>query len=760
MGAFDVMQSEREDKVGTVESGMSSAASISSISDIPRTRFLVLFAVAIFLSAFLLFLVQPLMGKYILPWFGGSPGVWTTCLLFFQLLLLAGYAYAFFTSTFLSGRNQAIVHLILLVAACALLPIIPAEHWRPAGGANPTWRILLLLGVTLGLPYFVLSSTGPLLQSWYSRLNGGAAPYRLYALSNVGSLLALLSYPVLFEPLLRRQVQAWIWSVGLVAFALVCAGCAWAVGRSGLRVQGSEEDFSPSPEFRNSDAETRIPLRGVLWLLLPACATMLLLAGTNKVCQDIAVIPFLWIVPLSLYLLSFILCFDHPRWYNRAIFVPLWVVAFTAATYMLFKQQADSSILLQVLLYSIVLFVGCMICHGELARLKPHPRDLTRYFLTISAGGALGGLFVALVAPMIFNDYFELHVALFLVGLLLTVVLSLDRRSPLYAARPFWLSIPVVAALFVSGYVLWTQTQMSLTDSRTLGRWRNFYGVLTAYEQNSSNPQDTLRLLYHGQITHGIQYTNPARRREPTSYYESGSGVGMAMKLLGDVLSDNQPRHIGLVGLGTGSLAAYSRHGDTFSFYEINPQVPHIARSQFTYLADAEADGAEVQVLLGDARVTMEAQDPQAFDLLVLDAFSGDAIPVHLLTREAVELYWKHLKPDGIIAVHVSNQHLALEPVVLRLAREFQLHSAVIDYDGGQDEADYASSWVLLARSSILEQSGEIHDAATVTRLDPKAPLWTDEYTSLVKLLRWDGEKDKWRAIWAQIKSKVGMGDE
>lgn len=694
-----------------------------------------MFAGAIFLSAFLLFLVQPLMGKYILPWFGGSPGVWTTCLLFFQLVLLFGYAYAFFTSMYLSGRWQAALHLILLAVACALLPIIPSEQWRPVGAANPSWRILLLLTVTLGLPYLVLSSTGPLLQAWYSRLNDGVSPYRLYALSNAGSLLALLAYPVLFEPLLTRKAQAWLWSAGLIAFAFACGLCAWLArgfgdsGRLAISKKRLQEILAAQPEVQS-------PAVPLLWLSLPACATMFLLAATNKICQDIAVIPFLWIVPLSLYLLSFILCFDHPRWYRRSVFGPLWLVALGGATLLLYTQTIDTSILLQGFTYCLVLFIGCMVCHGELARLKPHPQRLTQYYLFIAAGGALGGLFVALIAPRLFSDYYELHLALFFVGVLMITALWADPASPMRSPRRRGVLGFAAVTAGMSGMVLALYGTTFLDQSNVLGRWRNFYGVLTVFERDADHPKITKRILHHGGITHGLQYTDKSKRREATTYYREDSGVGLAM----GCLPTGRPRNVGLVGLGVGTLATYGMRGDNFTFYEINPQVERIARTEFTFLADSPAN---VQVLLGDARVTMEHHTgPQHFDLLVLDAFSGDAIPVHLLTKEAFELYARHMAEHGMIAVHVSNLHLNLAPVVLRQAQDAGLDWALIDHEETEDEADYTSHWVILADKETLQRS-EIVEAATPISADGNTALWTDEYSSLVHVLRWDQESEK-----------------
>ncbi|MCX7008217.1 MAG: ferrichrome ABC transporter permease, partial [Kiritimatiellaeota bacterium] len=388
------------------------------------------YALTIFVGAFLLFQIQPLIGKYILPWFGGGPGIWTTCMLFFQVLLLGGYAYAHFLSRLFKPRTQAIVHFVLLGVAVALLPIIPADAWKPHSGDAPVLHILALLAACLGLPYFLLSATSPLMQQWFSRTHPGASPYRLYALSNVGSLLALLSYPFYFETHFTRQTQAALWGWGFATFVVCCGLCVWLQWRktdSAVRAIEAQELASP-------ETAQRPALRSrVLWLLLPACASVLLLATTNKICQDVAVMPFLWIVPLGLYLLSFVICFDSPRWYVR----PPFLVALLASGYGIcwaMAQGIELALWKQVGIYSGALFVCCMVCHGELYRLKPAPRHLTSFYLMIAVGGALGGLFVAVAAPLLFSDFYELHLGLVLCWALFAFVLASELK--LVAVQP------------------------------------------------------------------------------------------------------------------------------------------------------------------------------------------------------------------------------------------------------------------------------------------------------------------------------------
>src|ERR1051325_9860722 len=695
------------------------------------------YALTIFLGAFLLFQVQPLIGKYILPWFGGGPGVWTTCMLFFQIVLLGGYAYAHVLSRTFKPRTQDLVHLVLLAGALALLPITPGDSWKPRGEGNPTLEILMLLTACLGLPYFVLSSTGPLMQQWFSRTHPGTSPYRLFALSNAGSLLALVSFPFFFETHFTRIAQARLWMWGLVAYVGCVAWCALKVWKT-----GAAEISAPAPGAPLSTVNHQpSTFTKLLWLLLPACASVLLLATTNKICQDVAVIPFLWVLPLALYLLSFIICFDNTRWYARFPFALMFVAAVGAMCWALFKG-VDASIRTQVFVYSVGLFVCCMVCHGELYRLRPDPRRLTGYYLMVAAGGALGGFFVAVVAPLLFTDYFELHWGLLLCGLLFTVVCARDN-SGVSPNQWRWLACTLTLAVFggldwalvwlgkhhpavpksffigtrvgmwgllVLFVALWIvrkkfQTfrywrflaclwltlgwlgplaalslQTSDTVESVVAKSRNFYGTLRVCEYWKNDPESHYLLLRHGRITHGLQMVDPPYARLATTYYSRGSGVALAVASLPE-----GERRIGVVGLGTGTMTAFGRAGDYVRIYEINPDVKHLATTQFTYLSNCPA---RVEVALGDARLSMEREPPQNFDLLALDAFSSDAIPVHLLTKEAFALYARHLKTNGIIAVHISNHYLNLEPVVENVAREFKYQRTTVNYEEDNEDED------------------------------------------------------------------------
>lgn len=756
------------------------------------------YALTIFTGAFLLFQVQPLIGKYILPWFGGGPGVWTTCLLFFQTLLLGGYAYAHFSSTRLKPRQQVILHLVLLGLSLALLPITPSESWKAHVGGDPNWRIILLLAATIGLPYFVLSSTGPLMQQWFSHTNAGVSPYRLYALSNVGSLLALLSYPAYFEVKFPRHTQATMWSAGLALFVVFCGYCALRVWRHASSAKTAPNESLPAenPVAAPLPATESGDVSGVdklLWVTLPAIASVLLLATTNKLCQEVAVIPFLWVLPLSLYLLTFIICFDHARWYHRGVFTALLVVG-TAVVCQVLPAGNDAPMRLQIIAYTATLFIACMVCHGELYRLKPPPRQLTSYFLFISAGGALGGFCVAIVAPWIFKDYRELQLGLWLLTYALGILCFRHRSRELAVAagvgvllttvalpvlRSFFDDSPGLAAEFVaffrdrSAYIVgalalfvacvfdvrrralspvWQPRMagfvMALcvavgaifvvqwndrSSVRTLSATRNFYGTLKVFDYYPDDNEDHYHLLLHGATTHGIQFVKPEKSVMPTTYYADSSGVGRAINSLPD-----GPRRLGLVGLGTGTLAAYGRSGDYLRIYEINPAVEKLARSQFKYLEYCQA---KVDVAMGDARLVMEQEladkKPQQFDLLALDAFSSDAIPVHLLTKEAFEIYLQQIKPDGVIAVHISNRYLNLRPVVEKLAEHFNLHVVSISDDNEPDWWVYATTWMLVTRNKEFLASDRIRDVADEPEAAGKAfRLWTDDFASVYSIMK------------------------
>ncbi len=680
---------------------------------------MLLYAATIFLSAFLLFEVQPMIGKIILPWFGGSASVWSTCLLFFQAALLAGYLYAHCSTRFLKPRQQAMLHLALMAASIALLPILPSPDWKPSQPGDPSGRILLLLAATIGLPYILLATTSPLLQAWYVAAKPGAVPYRLFALSNFGSLLALFSFPVLVEPLASTRTQAYGWSAMYVLFVFFCAPLAWNM----LRSVSAEAPSEASPATPRSRWQLE-----VLWAALAACAAALLLAITTHLSTNVAPIPLLWVATLGIYLISFIVCFEREKLYHRAIFLPLLAVALGAAAYALYYNKGNLTIKWSVPIFLATLFICCMACHGELARLKPDPKHLTSFYLMVALGGALGGLFVAVGAPHLFRTYAELPLALALCPALVAIVLW---TAPGPWPGKFWLpGVRIAIVAFTLALAIYLGYQKHLDDQRFEMAVRNYYGVLRVHDLPETAEQTAARDLLHGTINHGSQLTDPAARRTPTAYYGPKSGMGRAIRFF----EQHSSVRVGVIGLGAGVTAAYGRPGDFFRFYEINPLDLSIANAWFTFLKDCPADH---QVLLGDARLTLERQSSQQFDVLAVDAFTSDAIPVHLLTREAFELYFHHLKPAGILAVHVSNRYLDLAPIVARNALDLA-KSAIDVNDDGEDE-DYLSSsdWVLVASdarpfSDTLFRDASIKPAKARPGLRP----WRDDYSNLFQILK------------------------
>jgi SAM-dependent methyltransferase len=677
---------------------------------------MILYALTILVSAFLLFQVQPVIAKIILPWFGGSAAVWTVCLLFFQMALLLGYLYAHALVRYLKPRTQMLVHAGLLLVSALALPVYPSASWKPVGGGDPTLRILGLLAVTVGLPYFLLSTTGPLLQAWYSRRFHGAMPYRLYALSNAGSMFALLSYPVLFEPVFTTHQQAWMWSVAYGVFALLCLVTAIRSGNAAAETVAEPEAVErPSAK------------KYLMWLLLPAVASVLLLAITNHLSQNVAAIPFLWVLPLSIYLLSFILCFEGSGWYRRNPYLQLLAVALGSMAYALSVDSTGSvPIKVMVPLFTMGLFTCSMVCHGELARLKPHPRYLTHFYLMIAAGGALGGLLVGLVAPHLFNAIYEMPLGLVACAVLVVWVLRQDAELKWF--QRWRQPAPIVAAVLTVALAVFVGLQVRDSVRATRELVRNFYGALKVRDNGPATQLDATRTLTNGTINHGEQFLNPARRDLPTTYYGPDTGVGLAIREKGK----SGAIRVGVIGLGTGTLAAYGRLGDYFRFYEINPLVLRLAHTEFSFLGDSKA---KVDVAMGDARLSLERESPENFDVLVVDAFSSDSIPVHLLTLEAMELYFRHLRPDGVLAVHISNRYLDLEPVLAGETRATGKMARVVDTDDDDTQDVFGATWVLMTSRASgfhgeeLRNSAEIGSQRTVR-------LWTDDYSNLFRILK------------------------
>ena len=674
------------------------------------------YAVTIFLSAFLLFQVQPLIGKYILPWFGGSPAVWTTCMLVFQVLLFGGYAYAHMTTHYLSPRHQGYLHIGLLVLALVTLPITPDASWKPTNSDWPAVKIILLTLSSVGLPYFILSSTGPLVQSWFSRTHVGQSPYRLYSLSNVGSLLALVSYPFVVEPSFSTATQSILWSLFFAAFALLCSCSAVTMWqRAAVNVEAAATEAVVVEAVGPTWSMTG------LWFGLAMTASVMLLATTNQVCLDVAVIPFLWVLPLALYLVTFILCFDSDRWYSRRFYSAAAAVLLFA-TVLMGAQGSQTSLVLQIAVYFSALFSTCMVCHGELVALKPNPKFLTAFFLTISAGGAAGGLFVGLLAPLIFASYYELQF-----GIAAFAILYMSLRlheDKVQIPMPDWCRPMLVPAALVALVGVFSQFGRHAEGSIAVSR--NFYGVLKVEQIPNQQPERSMVRLAHGRIEHGSQFVSPEKCQIPTAYYSEGSGVGKLMRSY----HPGQPKHVGIVGLGVGTLATYGQSGDRFRLYEINPDVIAMAQEHFSFLKDCKAD---VTLVTGDARLALEFEEPQKFDILVLDAFSGDAIPAHLLTKEAIEVYLKHLKPDGVLACHISNLHFDLRPVVIGLANETNLVSQIRISDANPDQAAFKAVWALMARRNETLANSVGLETNHVLGRNPI--VWTDDRSNLFEVM-------------------------
>jgi hypothetical protein len=645
--------------------------------------------------------VQPIIAKQILPWFGGSAGVWTTCLVFFQSVLLAGYAYA---DWIMRLRRQAYVHVALLALSLLCLPIIASSGWKPQGDEEPVARILLLLVATIGLPYFLLSTTTPLLQAWYWRRFQTAVPYRLFALSNFASLLALLGFPVLFEPAFDLTQLGWGWSFLYAGFVVLC-------GAVGLMSPNGTTEIPQEKKSASPSASTQL-----FWLVLSAMGSVMLLAVTNHITQNISSVPFLWVLPLALYLITFILAFDHPRWYVR----PVFVVALGGLVPAMAFYVPSLDLAVAAPLYLVGLFAACMFCHGELARARPDTANLTRFYLMISVGGALGAVLVAIIAPLVLPGYFELGISLVLLALV-GVLCGAGKPAKMAAL----VITAVTAVLVVRSGIDYT------TGIRVMER--DFYGVVRTADH--SDPV-AYRSMYHGGIMHGGQLLGDAFRNTPADYFSPNSGYGRVFTSFRE-MEPKRPLHVGVIGLGAGVIAAWMKPGDALAFYEISPRVVDIARREFTFLTDTPA---RTEVIMGDGRLSLEREPPRGYDVLGIDAFSGDSIPMHLVTREAMALYVKHIKPDGVIVFQATNRFIDLLPVVKRLAAEFGLEAVnVSDAPEGSEGPQFwysSTDQVIVTRNKKLLEWPRISDAAVAIEDRPELPTFTDAHHNLLRILK------------------------
>jgi len=663
-------------------------------------------ALTIFLGSFLLFLVQPLVARQALPWFGGASAVWTTCLVFFQCVLLAGYAYADFVTRRMAPRPRALLHGAILLVSLLWLPVLADPSWKPSGEESPTLRIIGFLAATIGLPFAALSANSPLVQAWFARAKPGASPYRLFALSNLASLLALLGYPLLLEPTLATRAQAWLWSGGYVLFVAVALFATWRDSRVvATPVMVADTAVEPGAPPTAGDY--------ALWTTFAAIGSILLLAVSNHLTQNVAAVPLLWVLPLALYLVTFILTFESAGWYRPAIFMPLLGLLVVGMCWALFDDRLRFDLVVQVSLFCAGLFVGCMVCHGELVRAKPAPAHLTGFYLTIALGGAVGAALVGVLSPMVLPDYFELEIGL---GALLILAMKRTTQDIRYARIPLILGL--TGAVFAVG------VHVQQVRNETLVVVRNFYGVLRVNETGEGAERE--RSIAHGAIVHGRQHMTAERRFEPTVYYRRDGGAGRAIEAQGD-----KPLRIGVIGLGAGALAAYGKPGGVIRFYEINQRVIDIARRDFTYLADSKAT---VETVLGDARLKLEREEPQKYDVLAIDAFSGDSIPMHLITAEALDLYIRHIRPGGVIAFHISNRFLDLRAPLFNLARARGLTSfRIVDTDA---KGNRVSDWVLMTTDTALLEHPRIKPIATGLPNRPEVGLWTDDFNSILRVIQ------------------------
>jgi spermidine synthase len=718
------------------------------------------FGAALFLSAALLFFVEPMFAKMVLPLLGGSPAVWNTCVVFFQATMLAGYAYAHLTTKHLLLTRQAGLHVALILAAGLVLPIAIPDGWAPPVDSTPIPALMLLLVVALGAPFFVVSSTAPLLQRWFSHTSHPSArdPYFLYAASNLGSIVALLGYPFVVEPRWPLSDQSAGWSGAYLLFGALTGVCAFAAVRPRAPRAIQTGVVGPPPDALTWRRRAR-------WVALAAVPSSLMLGVTTFLSTDVAAMPLLWTIPLALYLLTFVIAFSTRRIVPRPVGLGAMTVLVLPLVMLSTFGLAEPVWLLIPL--HLVGFLACaLVLHDELARDRPATNYLTEFYLWIAFGGLVGGMFNTLVAPLVFTSVAEYPLGFVAAAALrprirrrrsaaragltaadvalplalggVATALLWGLRSDLIGSTAASALIGLIAVLYLAcaerparlglglGLALGGTMVFGPQGLDRLHAERTFFGVLrVAAEEDSS-----VHKLFHGSTLHGEQDIDPSRRSEPRTYYHPTGPVGQAFETLGARFSE-----VAVVGLGAGSLAAYARPGQQWTFYEIDPAVERIARSReyFTYLADC---GGRCRVVLGDARLSLAAAEGARYDAIVLDAFSSDAIPIHLLTEQALGLYLSRLAASGIIAVHVSNRHLDLSPVVGALAARAGLSSLERFHESESQPAVSSSRWILLARSS--ETFGAL---ATDARWEPvptvASRVWTDDYSDILSALKW-----------------------
>jgi spermidine synthase len=670
-----------------------------------------LFATAVILGAFLLFLVEPIAAKQLVPVLGGSAAVWVTCLVFFQTALLFAYLYAHW----MARRPHWTIYFGLLLAGFALSVGWCLRSLDLAGGSNrPIFAVFAVLTGTIGLPFLVLGTTSPLMQVWWSRLHGSAIPYRLFALSNFASLLALAAYPTLIEPHLTLRAQRIDWCCGFAVFATVSAILGWRARSKGVVAL---ERSKPEPLDDGMPAPFAQKL---LWVLLPMGAAMQLSAVTSYLTANVAAIPLLWVLPLGVYLLTIILAFEFPRLLPRSVVTRFLIIMLASIGYAFSKQDVEWPLRISIGFFLVEAFASCLFCHSEAYRLRPRrTSESTMFYLLFAAGGAMGSFLIGIAFPLLFRFNMDLVITCCLTALLACIVTWQDGWS----SRLLW----GVGTIIMCVQVFWIHT---VNERNTQVAVRNFYGALRV-KQNFGYPGAILRTLTNGNVEHGTQiFGTDAQRHTPTTYYAEDSGIGLALRFC----CNGRPRKIGVIGLGAGTIAAYGKPGDHIQFYDINPAVEPIARNVFTYIRDS---GAQVSVITGDARTSLTTEPPQRFDVLAVDAFSGDAIPLHLLTTQALALYRRHLAPGGIIAFHISNRHVDLEPPIALLANSAGMEVRHVHSLANNATGEYTSTWMLVTDNGAFFLQPELvahaFDAETLPGLRP----WTDDFWSLLPVLHW-----------------------
>jgi spermidine synthase len=723
-----------------------------------------LFATTLFVSAFLMFLVEPMIARMLLPELGGAPAVWNTCLVFFQFMLLGGYAYAHGATRWLGIRRHVLVHSVLLLMPLLVLPI-GLHQAPPESSQSPVAWLLLALFGSIGLPFFVLSTSAAVLQKWFSTTNDEAAsdPYFLYAASNLGSFIALLAYPLAVEPALRLQEQARFWTVGYAILVALSVGCAAVVWRRARFLESGDGPATAASE----PAEAISWQRRFRWTALAFVPSSLLLAVTNYISTDVASVPLLWILPLSLYLLAFIVAFSPSFERVRGLatrLMPLLVIMLA----LVLLGDMISPLALVIPLHLAVFLTIAIVCHADLAHDRPSSGRLTEFYFWISFGGMLGGLFNALLAPIIFSTIVEYPLVLVMACLLRSVPSSREERKVAFAdiAVPLGIGVTVAATVLVNNrfgsmsrflilgasvpaVVAFSQQRHRIRFAASVGMIllagaltmspfgrvvftaRTFFGVNRVRVDEARG----YRFIFHGTTLHGMQSLDRTRSAEPLSYFHRSGPIG---QVFAGVPQAAATRDVGVIGLGVGTLAAYRTPGQHWTYYEIDPVVERIARAEqyFTYLS---ACGAQCSVITGDGRISLARADANQYGVFIIDAFSSDAVPMHLITKEAMALYVSKLAPGGVIAFHISNMHLTFSSVLARIAENAGLAvlwQAEAPTDGSWETGKFPSEWVILARDRrdfgplASDHRWKIPVAASGT------PLWTDDFSNILSVIR------------------------